>query len=261
MPTGKWYCVNAHLCTMKVIPLSEGSFTIDKTKLFVPFNEATDTLQERPTGSLLVEIQPFIVVTARDILLLDAGLGFNDTAPGRMQLHTNMEKAGIRPEQVTKVLMSHLHKDHAGGIGLSSDPARLSCPNAVYYVQQRELEFALSGNSASYVPEELQVLQASPQVQLLQADEGTIDDYIAYRYTGGHSPHHQVFWIREEGETVFFGGDVAPQLQQMKVRYKTKYDFDPEKAMELRRAWWQQGNAEGWQFLFYHDIKQPVYRQ
>ena len=68
-----------------------------------------------------------------------------------------------------------------------------------------------------------------------------------------------MFWIRENSEVVFFGGDVAPQLQQMRIRYKTKYDFEPEKAMQLRKEWWEQGKNEGWQFLFYHDIKTPLY--
>ena len=93
----------------------------------------------------------------------------------------------------------------------------------------------------------------------MEDDEGLIDGYIHYHRTGAHSPHHQVFWIREEGQTVFFGGDDAPQLQQMKVRYKTKYDFNPELAMQLRQQWWQQGQAEGWTFLFYHDIKSPAF--
>src|SRR5215204_1692506 len=103
---------------MNIIPLSEGSFTIDKTKLFVPFNQEKDELQQRPVGSLLVEVQPFIVITSKDILLLDSGLGFNDTISGQMQLHINLEKAGIRPGEVTKVLLTHLHKDHAGGVSM-----------------------------------------------------------------------------------------------------------------------------------------------
>jgi glyoxylase-like metal-dependent hydrolase (beta-lactamase superfamily II) len=246
---------------MKIIPLSEGSFTIDKTKHFVPFDESKHILNERPIGSLLVEIQPFVVLTSKDILLLDTGLGFNDTAHGKMQLHANLEKAGIQPEQVTKVLMSHLHKDHAGGISLENDHSQLSLPNAMYYIQKRELDFALERGAPSFIPEEIEVLKTSPQVQLLQEDEGEIDGYITYRYTGGHSPHHQVFWIREGNEIIFFGGDDAPQLQQMKVRYKTKYDYDPDKAMQLRREWWEQGNQEGWTFLFYHDIKSPVYKR
>jgi glyoxylase-like metal-dependent hydrolase (beta-lactamase superfamily II) len=243
---------------MKIIPLSEGSFTIDKTKLFVPFNDAKDMLQERPVGSLLVEIQPFLVITSKDILLLDTGLGFNDEVHGKMQLHRNLENAGIGPGEVTKVLMSHLHKDHAGGVSPSANRHTLSLPNATYYVQKRELDFALEKGSPSFIPEDFEALKTSGKVQLLEDDEGTIDDYITYRHTGAHSPHHQVFWIKEEGEIIFYGGDDAPQLQQMKVKYKAKYDFDPQKAMELRQLWWQQGKEEGWKFLFYHDIKTPV---
>src|SRR5215213_10972483 len=124
---------------MKIIPLSEGSFTIDKTKLFVPFDESRDELQKRPAGSLLVEVQPFVVITAEDVLLLDTGLGFE--TDGVMQLHRNLMNAGINPGEVTKVLLSHLHKDHAGGVSTQGNTA-LSFPNAKYYVQKKELGFA-----------------------------------------------------------------------------------------------------------------------
>ena len=243
-----------------IIPLSEGAFTIDASKRFVPFNKVADELNDRPTGSLLVEVQPFVVITTKDVLLLDTGLGFCDTVGGKMQLHQNLERAGIKPEQVTKVLLTHLHKDHAGGVTLDNDHTQLSLPNAVYYIQKAELDFALAQGAPSFITQELEALQASPQVHLLHDAEGTIDDYITYRHSGGHAPHHQVFWIKEGGETIFFGGDEAPQLQQMKVRYKARYDHDGAKAMELRHQWWEQGKEEGWQFLFYHDIKTPVYK-
>jgi glyoxylase-like metal-dependent hydrolase (beta-lactamase superfamily II) len=115
---------------MKIIPLSEGTFTIDKTKLFIPFDEQTNDLQKRTVGSLLVEIQPFVVVTSKDILLLDTGLGFEKN--GTLQLHQNLMEAGINPSEVTKVLLSHLHKDHAGGVGMKREGSaeRLSFPGA-----------------------------------------------------------------------------------------------------------------------------------
>lgn len=241
-----------------IFPLSEGSFTIDKSKLFVPFNEEKDVLNERPIGSLLVEVQPFLVITSKDILVLDAGLGFGEVG-GELQIHKNIKAAGYHPSQVTKVLMTHLHKDHSGGVAFGKENQWLSFPNATYYVQERELAFALQKGFPSFIPEELEALKDSPQVQLLTADEGDIDGYIRYQHTGAHSPHHQVFWIKEGDATIFFGGDDAPQLQQMKVRYKTKYDFDPEKASQLRQQWWEQGNREGWTFLFYHDIKTPFW--
>jgi len=242
---------------MKAIPLSEGTFTIDKTKLFVPFDENKDELQERSKGSLLVEIQPFVVITSKDILLLDTGLGFS--RGGTMQIYQNLITAGIDPSEVTKVLLSHLHKDHAGGVSQDPDHRNLSFPKAEYFIQERELKFAFEKGLPSFIPSELAALKDSAQVVLLNKDSGTIGDYISYQCTGAHSPYHQVFWIRDEHETVFFGGDDAPQLQQMKHRFVAKYDHDGRKAMELRRQWWDEGRKEGWTFLFYHDIKTPIY--
>ena len=244
---------------MKVIPLSEGTFTIDKTKLFVPFDLSTDDLQQRPTGSLLVEVQPFVVITAEDVILLDTGLGFEKN--GVLQVHHNLMQNGINPSEITKVLMSHLHKDHAGGISTKNAEGgyRLAFPNARHYVQEKEFQFAFEKGFPSYITEEFQCLKDAGQVVWLNGD-GVIDGYIRYEVTAAHCPWHQVFWIVDGGEKVFFGGDDAPQLQQMKSRFIAKYDYDGKKCMELRRQWWHLGEQEKWTFLFYHDVKNPVWQ-
>lgn len=243
---------------MKIIPLSEGSFTIDKTKVFIPFDDNQHDIQERTKGSLLVEVQPFLVITDHDVLLLDAGLGFKSET-GVLQIHQNLMDNGINPSEVTKVLMSHLHKDHSGGVSHkdSEGKVRLSFPTATYYIQKEELHHALEGHSASYIKDELACLEGSSQVVLLEGD-GQIDPNIRYAVTGAHSKYHQVFWISDGHETIFFGGDDAPQFQQMKSRYVAKYDYDGKKCMELRQQWWKQGRDEHWTFLFYHDIKTAV---
>lgn len=242
---------------MQIIPLSEGAFTIDKTKIFVPFALEQDDLQQRPVGSLLVEVQPFVIITDKDILLLDTGLGF--VKQNQMQIHKNLLANGITPERITKVLMSHLHKDHAGGISKKDRLGNysLAFENATYYVQQKEFEFAMDTGFPSFMSEEIALLHNHPQVEWLQGD-GFIEDYIEYKVTAAHSPHHQVFWIRENNETIFFGGDDAPQIQQMKTKFVAKYDFDGRKCMQLRQQWWDDGRADNWKFLFYHDIKTPV---
>lgn len=244
---------------MKIIPLSEGSFTVDHSKQFVPYNAEEDSLQKRTAGSLLVEIQPFVVITSKDVLLLDTGLGFlsNNT----FQLYQNLLDNDINPMDITRVLMTHLHKDHAGGVSITDSLNRrqLSFPNATYYIQQREMDYAFEKGPSSYITEELEVLKSASNVHFLTEDKGTIDNYIHYELTAGHSPFHQVFWIRENAEIIFFGGDDAPQLQQMKSRFVAKYDYDGKKCMELRQKWWEAGNAENWTFLFYHDVKSPVW--
>ncbi|PWT70276.1 MAG: MBL fold metallo-hydrolase [Bacteroidetes bacterium] len=245
---------------MQIIPLSEGSFTVDKTKLFVPFNRELDELQDRSKGSLLVEIQPFAVVTSEDIIVLDTGLGFE--IDGQLQIHRNLIKAGIDPGKVTKVMLSHLHKDHAGGIThvhAVSGMAEACFPNATYYIQKQELDFAFEKGFPSYITDELSGIKDLKKLVLLQGN-GVVDGYIKYELTGAHCPYHQVFWIVDAGETVFFGGDVAPQWQQMKNKFIAKYDYDGKKCMELRQKWWKEGEKDHWTLLFYHDIKTPMYK-
>jgi glyoxylase-like metal-dependent hydrolase (beta-lactamase superfamily II) len=245
---------------MRIIPLSEGAFTIDKTKKFVPFDKERYDLQQRTVGSLLVEVQPFCIVTKNDIIVIDTGLGFNNK-DGTLQIHQNLLNNGINPLEVTKVLLSHLHKDHSGGISVEDKVLHqrfFSFPNASYYVNKDELAFGLDRTNTSYKQEDFELLTNADKVIFTKGD-GTIDGYIRYEVTGAHSPFHQVFWIEEDGKKVFFGGDVAPQLQQMKNRFIAKYDFDGKKCMELRQEWWQTGQQQKWTFLFYHDIKTPVF--
>ena len=244
---------------MKIIPLSEGSFTIDKTKQFIPFDTGKDDLQQRAVGSLLVEIQPFCIVTSKDIIVIDTGLGFSNPG-GTLQIHQNLLDNGINPMDVNKVLLSHLHKDHSGGVSIKDEILNqhfFSFPNAMYYVNKDELRFASEEGKSSYIPDDFEILHRSDKVIVTEGN-GNIDQYIRYEVTGAHCPFHQVFWIEEDGEKIFFGGDVAPQLQQMKSRFIAKYDFDGKKSMALRQQWWQQGQDEKWTFLFYHDIKTPV---
>ena len=245
---------------MKIISLSEGAFTIDKTKQFIPFDIAKDDLQQRPVGSLLVEIQPFCIVTNKDVIVIDTGLGFSN-ANGTLQIHQNLLNNGINPMEVTKVLMSHLHKDHSGGISKEDKLLQqkfFSFPAATYYVNKDEFDFAMATGKPSYSPDEFNMLANGDNVHFTQGN-GIIDGYVKYEVTGAHCPYHQVFKIEEDGQTVFFGGDVAPQLQQMKSRFIAKYDYDGKLCMELRNQWWQQGQQENWTFLFYHDIKTPMF--
>ncbi len=242
----------------RIYPLSEGVFTIGHDKIFVPFDEAEHELNDRPVGSLLVEVQPFLVATANDLLVFDTGLGFREK-DGTLQLHHNIRLCGYEPAQVTKVLLSHLHKDHAGGVTYKSDAGIIqpTFPNATYYIYRDEADQALRQGAPSYVPEELEPLFSSGQVSWLEGKEGHIGDHIHFMHSGGHCPGHIVFLCEDGKEKIFFGGDEAPQLKQLKMKYVAKYDFDGQKAMELRAQYARRGRDEGWEFLFYHDVAKP----
>jgi len=242
-----------------IYPLSEGVFTIGHDKQFVPFNLETDELTDRPTGSLLVEVQPFLVVTDKDVIILDTGLGFSNS-DGVLQIHDNIRQHGYEPAAVTKVLLSHLHKDHAGCLTFTDNNGlvKTTFPNADYYIYRNEAEFALKTGLPSYHPGDIEPLLGTSQVRWIDGEQGNIDGYIKYMHSGGHCPQHIVFLIDDGRDKIFFGGDEAPQLKQMKMKYIAKYDYDGKKALALREQYAEQGRLEGWQFLFYHDVKTPI---
>lgn len=241
---------------MKAIALHEGSYSVDSSKEFVPFDPAIHLPSDRP-ASLFIFIQPFLIITKSDLLLIDTGLGYNNEQ-GNLILHENIRKAGFNPYDVTKVLMSHLHFDHSGGMVWNKNgKLEVSFPNAEYYIQRGEWEVAYSKPSKSYKTEIFDVLQRSGQVVFLDGD-GKVNDEISYEITGGHCEFHQVFHIKTEGEYYFFGGDIVPEPEQLQRKFVAKYDLDGKKAMELRAEYGTKAAENNWTCLFYHAKSKPM---
>lgn len=243
---------------MKAFPLYEGSYSVDSSKKFIPFDPEKHDRKDRP-ASLFIYVQPFLVQTPNDLILLDTGLGFHDEQ-GRLVVRENIRKAGFDPDDVSLVLMSHLHFDHAGGmIDKSDDRVELAFPHAEYVIQRKEWEAAYSQPSKSYKTEIFDILQRSGSVRFVEGD-GQLNGEVSYKLTGGHSEFHQVFTIAADGQTFFFGGDVLPEPEQLIRKFVAKYDFDGREAMRLRNEFGVRAAEENWTCLFYHAKSQAMGR-
>ncbi|MHA4894421.1 MBL fold metallo-hydrolase [Pedobacter sp. PWIIR3] len=235
---------------MQVFTLYEGSYSVDASKKFVPFDPAVDKPQDRP-ASLFIYVQPFLVQTNTSLLLFDTGLGYNNT-DGKFILHENIRKAGFDPDDIDLVLMSHLHFDHSGGmVQYINGKMELSFPHATYVIQQGEWESAFTSSSSSYRTEIFDFLQRNAQLHFIEGS-GELTAEIGYELTGAHTPFHQVFLIDDGTDKVFFGGDVLPEPEELIKKFIAKYDFDGRKAMELREEFGIKAAAENWNCLFYH---------
>lgn len=221
------------------------------SKKFVPFDPAIHEAKDRP-ASLFVYVRPFLVQTACDLIVIDTGLGYHDEQ-GRLILHQNIRNAGFNPEDVTLVLMSHLHFDHSGGmVHEQNGKSVLSFPNAEYVIQRGEWESAYSKPSKSYHTDIFDVLQRSGSIRFVEGD-GQLNEQISYEISGGHTEFHQIFLIQEAGEMYFFGGDVLPEPEQLIRKFMAKYDFEPRKTMELREAYGKKAADGNWTCLYYHS--------
>ncbi len=243
---------------MKVFSLYEGSYSVDNTKKFIPFDPAIHDKKDRP-GSLFIHVHPFLIQTENDLIVIDTGLGLEEN--GELILHKHLEENGFYPEDVTLVLLSHLHKDHATGMSYRvNGELKLSFPDAEYVIQQDEWENAFSNaNDDSDQTERLNLLQRSGNLKLVEGN-GQLNGFISYELSGGHCEFHQVFLLEKDGETIFYGGDEWPEPKQILRKFAAKYDFDGKKAMLLRDEYAERAAKDNWLCLFYHGGKQAQAR-
>lgn len=236
---------------MNVQAIKLGNFKVNQQKQFsylLPNDESTD---------LKMAIQPFLIHTSDDCILIDTGFSFSD------QDHPLINEAllakNISPNDITKVLLSHLHKDHIEGLGFFSENGFVQMfPNATIYIQKREYDYAISQTeSHSYNQELLQAIKKLPNIFWLNEDTGKITPNISFEVTGGHTAFHQVFWYKNEDNIYFFGGDNLPNRSYLKRPIAYKTDFDGKKAREYRKIWEQKAIDEEWIIMLYHDMRIP----
>lgn len=243
---------------MKLFPLFEGSFSVDSTKRFIPFQEGIDDPKSRP-GSLFIHVQPFLVETSHDLILLDTGIGHLDPS-GEPEIYRNIHQAGFSPGEITKVILSHLHSDHSLGLvkGSAEGTMQLNFPEAEHILQAGEMEEALNLSNTSYPHKILQFVKEQAQLRLVDGN-ARVGMGLDLELTGGHSPFHQVILISDREETLFFGGDVLPEGIQLVRNYIAKYDFDGRRSMELRKEYGIKAVQENWTCLYYHDNNKNPY--
>lgn len=247
---------------MQAYSLFEGSFSVDASKKFIPFDPALHNATDRP-GSMFIQVHPFLIESPNGPILCDTGLGLRDEN-GTLLLYQNLKKMGYEPKDVKYVLMSHLHKDHAGGmVNFEDGVGRIAFPEAEYIVQRGEWEDAYSGINPSYRTEIFDVVQRSGNLNLVEG-AGSVNHEIGFRRSGGHTRNHQVFHIETGDNHYFFGGDVLPKPEEIIHNHIAKYDDNGRLSKQLRQEYWKQGAPENWIYLFYHAksfaIGQPKLR-
>jgi len=240
---------------MQILTLSEGTFAVNQAKVFERLGPRFDASVERAAGRTVLGIQSFVVGIGQDYTLFDTGLGL--PLAGQPPLLEALRRHGLAAEHITRVVFSHLHKDHTGGLGQpqgARDYVYLF-PQAAHYVQERELAFALTQTAnPSYDALALAALARHPHLHYLTQDAGWLTPHLRYQVSGGHTPYHQVWWAQGDGRTAFFGGDELPQPAYLTSPAAFKTDYDGRRARAWRQQWAQQAAAEQWELLYYHAL-------
>ena len=204
------------------------------------------------------------------LILVDTGSGSKDDAKfqglygidntvegGITSLEAGIRAAGHAPDDVTLVINTHLHFDHAGG-NTRRDAEGQVLPtfrNASYIVQAGEYEWATHTNertSASYFAPNFAPVKAAGQLHLVDGDVEIVRG-ISARKTPGHVPHHQSLLIDGGSEQALFLGDVMPTVNHVPLPWIMGYDVEPLRTLESKRALLRDAADGKWLLIFEHD--------
>jgi glyoxylase-like metal-dependent hydrolase (beta-lactamase superfamily II) len=185
-------------------------------------------------------------------------------APGPTLGESLFERTGRRPEDVTIVVNTHLHFDHAGGNTAldASGRAVAAFPNARYFVSRAEYEHAESPHErdrASYLPENWRPLAESGQLEL-KDDAYEVVPGLTLETVPGHSRTMQCARLRRGGRTLFGFADLVPTRAHVDLAWVMGYDLFPVETVEAKRRLLPLAAREGWLCLFYHDPEAPLAR-
>lgn len=240
---------------LEIHALPEGRFTVGLDKRFVPHAEGDPA---RP-GTLFISVTPFLVRTPEATLLIDTGLGSWAEGRGTEFLLDGLAAHGVVPEAIDRVVLSHLHFDHAGGAisSVGPDQWRPTFPDADYVVQRVEIDAAgYAGESERARALVIETLDRGGQLVLVDGDTET--GCVGLEVTGGHTGAHQIVRLRSGDLQAIFGGDVLGTPGQVTRRFQAKYDVDGAASQAWRDRLAAEAAEHGHLLLFYHSTDEPA---
>jgi glyoxylase-like metal-dependent hydrolase (beta-lactamase superfamily II) len=177
---------------------------------------------------------------------------------------TLLMKTGVAPEEITIVINTHLHFDHAGGNTTLNDKGSPvpAFRNARYLVSRAEIEHAdhpTERDRASYLPENWKPLLESGQLEARGAEYEVVPG-LRMETHAGHNRSMQC-WRLDRGEETLFGfADLVPLRPHVRLPWIMGYDLYPVETLEAKKKLLPQAARENWLCLFYHDPDEPLCR-
>jgi glyoxylase-like metal-dependent hydrolase (beta-lactamase superfamily II) len=251
---------------MRVLPIHTGNFKLDGGAMFgvvpkviwnklVPANE--NNLCNWSMRCLLVEIED------RKILI-DTGIGNKQSEKfyghydlnGDDSLMGSLASNGISADQITDVLLTHLHFDHCGGAIIKQDDALLpQFPNAIYHLTESHWNHANNPNDrerASFLPENFMLLK---ELGLLNfVNEGDmIADCIEIKVFNGHTFGMIAPIIHWGATKLMYMADLIPAAAHIPVNYVMGYDIQPLITMDEKKSLLPWLESEQIWLVFEHD--------
>lgn len=246
---------------------SDGTFKLDGGSMFgvVPkvLWERSKPADER--NRVEMDMNCLLIRDADHVVVVETGAGPKLSERQRQifgidrppALLDELARRGVRPEDVTLVINTHLHFDHSGGNTFLRDGVPVATfPRASYVFQRLEWEDAMSPNErtrASYLADDYAPLEATGKLELVD-DSVELLKGLRLDRIQGHTRGTQTVRVSDGRETLFFSSDFMPDRHHLPLPWIPAFDLFPLETLEAKRGIIRRAIDERWTVGFTHDL-------
>ncbi len=249
-------------------PLETGRFALDGGAMFgvVPKNLWSKSNPPDEQNRIPMAMRALLVQGNGKNILIDSGMGekYDDKLRSIYKLDnsggtiiTSLTEVGLKPEDITDVLQTHLHFDHCGGSVILTADGKLvpTFPNAKHYVQKEALAWArkpTEKDRASFLKNDWEPLVAEGMLEEIDG-AGEWLPGINLHIFNGHTKAQQLPEITDGTSHLFFCADLVPTKAQINFPYVMGYDNFPLTTLEEKKRIIPKMYEEKWMLFLEHD--------
>ncbi|MCB0721686.1 MAG: MBL fold metallo-hydrolase [Ignavibacteriae bacterium] len=199
-------------------------------------------------------------------ILVDTGIGYKlseklnkiyDVDFSHYTLERSLQELGLSRDDITDVILTHLHFDHAGGNTIKNDNDEIvpAFQNAVYHVQKNHYDWAMNPTErdrASFFPENYKILEDKGVLRFTEG-EHKFDDVITLLPVNGHTRDMQLVKLSDGDNTLVYLADLIPTAGHIPVPYIMGYDLFPLNTLEEKKKLLHDIANNDWMIAFEHD--------
>jgi glyoxylase-like metal-dependent hydrolase (beta-lactamase superfamily II) len=209
------------------------------------------------------------------LILIDTGMGNKQDAKffdryylnGDDSLERSLAAHGFSKDDITDVILTHLHFDHCGGaIIKQGDKLVPAFKNATYWSNQQHWNWAINPNErekASFLKENILPIQESGQLKMvndkwvmvngMETMDSSIITALSYKIVNGHTDAMMLPVIQYKGKTVVYMADLLPSPAHIPLPYVMAYDMFPMKTLNEKKIFLSEAEQNDYILFFEHD--------
>lgn len=254
---------------MKLHVIDTGFFKLDGGAMFGVVPKVLWSKHQEPDENNLVTwaMRCLLIEKGDKLILIDTGMGnkqdekfFKHYYPsGEDTLLGSIEKAGFKAEDVTDVVLTHLHFDHCGGAVTKTNNGDLvpTFPNATYWSEQNHWNWAIKPNDrekASFLKENFVPLQDAGVLKFVNEETEIIPE-LSFALAHGHTESMLIPYIQYEGKTIVYMADLLPSPSHVSMPWVMGYDIRPLDTLREKEAFFEDAVAKNYILFYEHDSK------